>query len=102
MLPVQPQLVLAPRPRRGYQDYRTWQSFFVLHQWQDMKSNPNQAIQIAAAGLSALQLEVPAETTSADVAAGVAVAMHGPVRAASLPAGECTMIYNMVKANYQN
>lgn len=94
-------MLLSSAVRRGYQDYSSWQSFLCQSHWEDIFASPQLAINIAASHLHDLNLVNPCESTSGDVAAGIAVAMHGASGCAILPTTELQQIYEDFKAREQ-
>ena len=87
--------------RRSYQDYSSYQSFFCQHHWQTIGRCPQLAPQVFTTHLHALKLFLPSEQTSADVAAGIAVAQYGPTAGSALPPAVLNGIYEEVKAQQQ-
>ncbi len=83
--------------RRPYQDYQAWPSFLTQDLWNEIYENPTFASEIIAQHLNNAGLINPAETTSADVAAGIVVATYGPL-ALLQSKDEVDRVYNAFKA----
>ncbi len=81
--------------RRAYQDYASWQSFGTRAFWSEVSGSPL-AGEIVLQRLNQLGLINPSETCSADIASGIAVAMHGTA-AALLPQTDVESIFHWVK-----
>ena len=85
--------------RRGYQDFMSWQVFGTQSLWRDIRTSPALAHELIVQFLSVkLGLRNPSEQTSGDVASAIVVAMHGPVRAATMNDKDIQTMYDWVKA----
>ena len=94
------QAVQVARERKPYQDYSTWQNFLCHVHWQAIARAPMTANEVVCSQLHALKLYSPSEQTSADVAAGIGVAMYG-MRAALMPQEVANAIFDEFKARKQ-
>ena len=92
-------LAVVPR-RQAYQDYMSWQSFGTGQLYSDIADQPALAGEYIARHLNLLLLRCPSEKTSADVAAAICVAMHGPVAAQLIPVRVLNDLYDWFKALY--
>ena len=83
--------------RRPYQDYSAWRSYLTQDLWNEIRENPTFSSELLAQHLNTAGLINPAETTSADVAAAITVATHGPM-ALLQSHNEIDRVYNALKA----
>ena len=87
--------------RRSYQDYGSWSCFGTKCLWDDIGANPALAGELITQHLACKMLLVnPKETTSADAAAHIVVATHGPTAACMVSDAEVNRVYDWFKARY--
>ena len=90
-----PALAMAAA-RRDYQNYKTWDTYGTDAWWARVFEDPTLAGELVAQRLHTGGLVCPAETTSADVAAGIIVLTHG-MSASTISATECDQTFQAFK-----
>ena len=87
---------LAMPPRSAYQNYQAWATYGTTDWWTRAFADPGTAAEAVAQRMHRAGLVCPAESTSADIAAGIALMTHGQ-QAPLLPAAECDDIFMAFK-----
>ena len=89
---------MAVARRTPYQDYSSWANFGTAALWREVSYTPLVAAELIVSHVSLLELRTPSEQTSADIAAGVMTAQHGPHMALAVSEDEANRVYDWVKA----
>jgi hypothetical protein len=91
-----PALAMTAHLRSAYQNYKAWDTYGTNAWWARVFADPSLACELIPLRLHQAGLFCPAETTSADVAAGIVVLTHGN-RSSTISAAECDKAFAAFK-----
>ena len=91
-----PALAMTAHLRSAYQNYKAWDTYGTDAWWARVFAEPSLACEMIPNRLHSAGLFCPAETTSADIAAGIVVLTHG-VRSSTISAAECDKAFAAFK-----
>ena len=84
---------MTAQNRSAYQNYKAWDTYGTDAWWARLDADPALACELIPRRLHEAGLFCPAETTSAEIAAGIIAVTHGTLSAASISAAECDKVF---------
>ena len=88
-----PALAMTAQNRSAYQNYKAWDTYGTDAWWARLDADPALACELIPQRLHQAGLFCPAETTSAEIAAGIIAVTHGTMSSASISAAECDKVF---------